>query len=196
MAKDEPKEWTIEERLLKFQEDQLAFQKRQLEVEGLRAKAQQAVAEATAKRLAPKSLEIAELAQISVFNPRGERTYPMPRLKCEILAPWPISPNGHNCTREEVELFNLLEPGLYAITLNDDAPAKMEVSARRNEATGVIEEMTLKPNPPWNNEHRNRFRSMPLILREILGERAVHVLTMRQEKAGIATGELAVSVDG
>ncbi len=196
MAKDEPKDLTMEERFLKFQEDQLAFQKKQLEIEGERAKAQQTVAEATAKRLAPKSLNIGEVAQASVFNPRGERSYPMPKLKCEVWAPHKTDQGSHGWTREEVELLNLLEPGTYAFELNDNTPAKMDVIGVTNDISGAIERLTLSPTPPFNGEHHRRFKGMAIMLREMLGEKAAHVLTMKQEKTKIATGELAVSVHG
>lgn len=160
------------------------------------AESQQSVAQSTAKRLAPKSLEVGEIAQISAFNPRGERSFPMPRLKCQIHAPWLIDPNGHGCSREEVELFNLLEPGVYQFELNDNTPAEMEVTTVMNKATNAVEKMFLKPTPNWSEEHRQKFKAMPLILREILGDKAAHVLSMKQEKTQIAKGALAVSVDG
>ena len=161
------------------------------------AEAQAGMTQATAKRLAPKSLEVAEIAQTSPFNPRGDRTYAhLMQLKCDIYAPWKIDKMHHGCTREEVELFNRLTPGIYPITLNDDTPAKVTVIGQTNEATGAIERLTLQPEPSWTNEHRNRFRSMSAMLREMLGEAADGILTMKQEKAKIATGELAVSVNG
>jgi hypothetical protein len=193
MAKDE-RELTIEERMLRFQEAQLEFQKRQLEVQSEQAKAAQTVAEATAKRLKPKSLEIAEIPQISVFNPRGEKDFPMPTLKCDIFAPWKLSTTNHGLTREEVELFNLLEPGTYTVTLVDESTAKVDVIAARNDATGAIEQMQLRPTPSWSNEHRQLFPAMAKMLREMLGEKADAVMTMKKERAGIVAGAIEVSV--
>ena len=189
------KDVSIEERLLKIQEEQLAFQKEQLKIQGQQAQAQLIVSEETAKRLKPKSLEIADCAQRSPFNPRGERSYPMPRLKCEIYAPWKMDPQSHSLTREEVELFNLLEPGEYHFDLNDGTPAIMRVVGVRNDATGQLEKLQLSPVPNWDNEHKGRFRSMAEILRQMLGG-CTGIRTMAQEKAAIASGELAVSVNG
>lgn len=157
-----------------------------LEAQQKASESQSVMAQATAKRLAPKSLEIAEISQASAFNPRGERDFPMPRLKCAVYAPWKLDPNHHSCTREEVELYNLLTPGVYAITLNDGMPAKVEVEAALNTATGVIERLLLKPDPSWSNENRQRFKPMTDMLREMLGDKADGVLTMKQEKARIA----------
>jgi hypothetical protein len=149
-----------------------------------------------AKQNAPKSLEVFQIAQTSVFNPRGEKDHQMPRLKCDIYAPWKIDRQHHGCTREEVELFNLLEPGEYPFELNDGAAAKMQVIAHKNDATGAIEELHLLPTPPWNQEHKQRFPAMTVMLRDILGEPAEAIVTMKREKAQIARGELSVSVDG
>ena len=55
----------------------------------------------------------------SVFNRRGEKfpknpdgsEYVKPRLRCKMMLPWYVE--DESCTREEVELLNLLEPGQY-----------------------------------------------------------------------------------
>lgn len=164
------------------------------EAQAKQAEAQAIVSEATAKRLKPRSLEIGEIAQISCFNPRGEKDFPLPKLKCEIYAPWKLTLTNHGCDREEVELFNLLEPGTYTITLNDDAPAKVDVIAARNDATGKIEQMKLQPTPSWSGENRQRFPAMRKMLREMLGEKADVVMTMQKERLGIASGAIPVSV--
>jgi hypothetical protein len=183
--KEIPKEKSVDERLLAI-----------LEAQQQASQAQATMAQATAKRLAPKSLEVGEIAQRSAFNPRGEKDYPMPRLKCEVFAPHPIQPNSHGCTREEVELFNLLEQGSYPIKLNDDADCIVAVTTIVNKATGTVEQMHLTPDPSWSNENRQRFPSTALMLREMLGEKAKHVVTMKAEKAQIANGTLAVSTHG
>lgn len=193
--KDE-KDLTVEERMLKFQEDSLAFQREQLKVQAEQAKAQLIVSEETAKRLKPKSLTIDQVAQRSAFNPRGEKSHPLPRLQCEIYAPWKLDPNGHSLTREEVELCNLLVPGEFDFELNDGSMAVMRIEGVKNDATGLMETLHLKPNPPWNQEHKQRFPPLVKILRDVLGEKATPILSMKREKALIADGQLAVSVHG
>lgn len=160
------------------------------------AEAQAAQTQTIAKQNAPKSLDIAQLAQCSAFNPRGEKSFKMPRLQCDIYAPWKIDPNTHGCTREEVELFNLLTPGLYTFEMNDGETGTCEVVGRKNEATGKLEELHLLPTPKWTDEHKQRFKAMALMLRDMLGKKADSVLTMKQERAKIASKELAVSVHG
>lgn len=131
--------------------------------------------------------------QVSHFNPRGEKDFPMPPLKCEIHAPWKIHPAYHGLDREEVELFNLLQPGEYVATGTDDAPIKIRVIARTNDATGAIERLDIKCEQ-FTAEHKGqRLPAMRAILREIVGEAARDVMPMTQERKLILAGELAVS---
>lgn len=139
---------------------------------------------------------------ISAVNPRGEKDFPMPRLKCEIWAPWRSRPEDHGLDREEVELFNLLEPGEYVIELTDGSPLKVVVLASRHSISGEVTRLTLsgalndegKPTPLFTAEIKDRFPAMRLMLRDILGEKAAHVMTMKAEIAKVQAGELAVSV--
>lgn len=130
----------------------------------------------------------------SAFNPRGNKLddYQMPELKCEIHAPHPLHPAYHGLDREEVELFNLLEPGEYRITLTDDSMAKMTVKAIRNDVTGRIEKMRIESG--WTDEHKGKYPGARVWLREILGAKANGVMTMKQELSLIEAGELSVSV--
>lgn len=140
----------------------------------------------------------------SAFNPRGDKLndYAMPRLKCEIHAPWKIHPEYHGLDREEVELFNLLEPGEYRIELNDGTPQKIVVVARRHAISGEFTALTMggplddkgHPTALFTKELKERFPPMRTMLRDMLGARATGVLTMKQETALIAAGELTVSV--
>lgn len=139
---------------------------------------------------------------ISVLNPRGEKDFPMPRLKCEIWAPWRSRPEDHGLDREEVELFNLLEPGEYVIELVDGSQQKVVVLATRHAITGAYTRLTLsgplsdegKPTPLFTAEIKDRFPAMRLMLRDILGDKAKDVMTMKQEVKLVADGTLAVSV--
>jgi hypothetical protein len=136
-----------------------------------------------------------------VFNLRGQRDYPLPALKCRIFAPHPIDPDSEisGMTREEIELANLLEPGVYRFTLNDQSQTEMTISAVKNKATGAMEQMRVE-TPAFGKE---MFRQMPPMvhwMREVLAqhagdipEKAEAVLTMKREKELIAKGELAVA---
>jgi len=140
--------------------------------------------------------------KISVFNQRGQRDYPLPQLKCRVFAPHPLDrdPEISGLTREEIELVNLLEPGEYRITLNDQSQTALTVQTVKNAATGAIEQMRIV-TPAFDRE---KFKTMPPMatwLREVLAqhpepiaEAASQVLTMKQEQALIAKGALAVAV--
>lgn len=130
----------------------------------------------------------------SAFNPRGDKLddYQMPRLKCEIHAPWKIHPEYHGLDREEVELFNLLQPGEYRVELVDGSMAKVDVVAVKNETTGAIEKLRFKTN--WTEEHKGKYPAMRKMLREMIGTPADAVMPMKTELAKIAAGELTVSV--
>jgi hypothetical protein len=139
---------------------------------------------------------------ISTLNPRGEKDFPMPKLKCEIWAPWRSRPEDHGLDREEVELFNLLEPGEYVVELVDGTPHKVVVIPQRHSLSGALTRLTLsgalnedgKATPLFTQESKTLFPSMRLMLREILGDKANGVMTMKQELKLIADGKLAVSV--
>ncbi len=130
---------------------------------------------------------------ISAFNPRGEKDYPMPALKCEILAPYSIHPAYHGLDREEVELFNLLEPGEYDIDLVDGTRGRIFVKGTYNEITQTLEKMAFDTSPRWTSENKSLFPSTRVMLREMLGEAASAVRTMGEERKLILAGSLAVS---
>ena len=138
----------------------------------------------------------------SVFNLRGQRDYPLPELKCRLFAPHPIDrdPEVSGMTREEIELVNLLEPGEYRFTLTDQSQTTMTISAVKNKATGVVEQMRVE-TPAFDREMFKQMPPMTRWLREVLAqhpaeiaEQADAVMTMAQEKKGIAAGEIAVAV--
>jgi hypothetical protein len=130
---------------------------------------------------------------ISVFNLRGEKDYPLPPLKCEIRAPHSIHPAYHGLDREEVELFNRLEPGEYHVDLIDGTTAKVYVKGLHNKLTDKLERLDFDTAPRWTNENKNLFPGMRVMLRQMLGESASDILTMKQEAQAIKDG-LPVSV--
>ncbi len=140
--------------------------------------------------------------EISAFNPRGQKDHRMPALKCEIWAPWRSRESDHGLDREEVELFNLLEPGEYVIELVDGTPHKVVVIPQRHSLSGELTRLTFsgalndegKPTPLFTPETKNLFPSMRLMLREIIGDKATAVETMKVEIAKVKSGEYLVSV--
>lgn len=135
----------------------------------------------------------------SVFNPRGQKDYPMPDLKCEVLMPWPLRKGFmHGLTREEVELMNLIEPGEYVISLLDGTDVQCCVLGTRNTLTRKVERLAFMGTRDeesghystlYSKERRNAFPSMVATLREILDQKGTsyaHIMTMKEENRRIA----------
>ena len=202
MAKPDEKELSIEERLLRIQERQLAIQERQADQQAAAVKVQQAQLDQTKKR------SLLQGPKISVFNPRGEKDFPMPRLKCEVHCPWSNTPEVHGFDREEVELVNLLEPGEYQIELTDGATVTAFIVGDTNTVTGHIERLTFcgAYDPAqrmyaalFTKERKQAFPAFRIMLRQMLGDKADAVVTMGEERRRIALPaedpkHLAVSV--
>lgn len=149
---------------------------------------------------------------LSVFNRRGTLLpddAPGPRkppLKCLMLIPWLAE--WESCTREEVELLNLLEPGDYTLALQDRSKVKMQVKVNYK-ADGVsLSRLTLcqvddEGNPGSafrQGEHRN-IPALSDLLRYLLKQHrlevralAAAVMTDEEEEALIEAGALSVSM--
>lgn len=150
----------------------------------------QAVQKTALAQNAPKSWT--QVPNISPYNWRGEKDYPMPKLKCEINAPFPLLPELHSLTREEVELFNLLVPGTYRIELVDGSTQIVNVVGTRNQISGKLEVMGLfgeedpehrgRYNPLFTHFNKQQFPALTKMLREMVGEPADAVMTMAEEK--------------
>ena len=152
------------------------------------------------KQTQRKSNASAPLA--SVFNPRGQKDFPMPPLKCEVWMPFPQRPDLHGLDREEVELMNLLiddvlnkiqskEAPIYSVELNDDSTVLLCIEPVYNRTTQQLERIrwcgptdpdTRMPTPFFTSENRQQFRTLKMILRGILPEdKVAAVMPMRQE---------------
>lgn len=136
----------------------------------------------------------------TVLNPRGQRDFPKPTLKCEMFIPWSADPDS--MTREEIELCNLLQSGEYIIKKTDGSRAKVEVKI-----TYALDEVTpsrliLASETAFNNDNKNWIPPLTDLLRAILRQHkdpsivraAAEVLSMEEEEALIATKQLEVSV--
>jgi hypothetical protein len=152
----------------------------------------QVVQQAALAQNAPKSLTL--IPKISPYNWRGEKDYPAPRLKCEIFAPFSITPelqiNSPQLTREEIELFNLLEQGDYVIELLDGTKTPVCVVGVKSQTTGKLESLGLfgaKDNATghytalYSRENRFAFPGLRVMLRQMLGDAASGVMTMEEE---------------
>ena len=153
------------------------------------------------KQTAPRSNQAGP--RISVFNPRGEKDFPMPDLKCEVHMPFQQKPGLHGMDREEVTLMNMVEPGDYQIELNDGSFATLCIMGRKNHATGAIESMswsgridpdTGHPTPFFTESNKQQFPPLRNILRQVVGEElAAAVMPIVKERRLVAAGELEIS---
>lgn len=135
---------------------------------------------------------------ISRFNPRGEKDYPMPELKCVVHMPWPLRPGLHGCTREEVELLNRIEPGEYKIDLLDgtsDLP--ITVIGAKNAATGDVDSLAFMGARDesgqyatlFTNERKQVMPPMAVFLRQMLEQKGIDtsdILPMKDEYKFVA----------
>lgn len=148
----------------------------------------QAVQQAQLKQTAPRSNTQPPL--ISAYNPRGQKDFAMPELKCEIEAAFPMTPTLHALDREEVELFNLLEPGEFVIAMIDDTQQPVNIIGQKNAITGKWEKLALRglrdPDTGkyvalFTHTNKQTFPPMRVFLRQILGEKANGVLPIKEE---------------
>ena len=163
--------------------------------------ANQQVQKAQLKQTAPRSNT--RHPGISVFNPQGQKDCPMPELKCEVHMPFPQRPADHGMDWEEVELMNLLEPGVYPVELNDGSVIRINVAGKKNHISNEIESLTWSgppdpdtghPTPLFNNTNKMLFPSLRGMLRQMLGEKADGVMTQATRTRKTKAGELPVSV--
>ncbi len=152
----------------------------------------QRVQAAQLKQTAPRSN--AQGPRISPYNPRGDKDYPMPTLKCEMHMPFPQTPALHAFDREEVELINLVEPGKYAIELNDGSVRYIVLNGRRNRLTGHVDSIQWQgepdedsghPTPLFTGHNKQEYPSLKIMLRQMLGEKKAFRDEENAEKFGM-----------
>lgn len=185
---DEPTMAEVLATMAQIQKDNLQLQRDQMELQRVSAEKSADIQREQLKQTAAKSLKRGP--NISVFNPRGEKDFPMPTLKCEVYAPWKMSPMLHSLDREEVELFNLLEPGEYVGELNDGTTVPVNVVGVRNSENGKLEKLSLQGAKDeggvymtlFTKERRNAFPALRLFLRQLIGDPASAVMPMKEEE--------------
>ncbi len=142
--------------------------------------------------------------QISVFNRRGmllpdDADGPRkPLLKCLMLVPWLLE--WESCTREEVELANLLEPGEYQLVLNDRAKVTVTCNIEYKSDMVTPSRLIITHDTTFNKENFRRVPALADCLRQYLRQHdpevqqlAAAVMTDDEEEAYIASGQLSVS---
>lgn len=137
----------------------------------------------------------------SVFNRRGETLadYKKPALKCAMFIPWIVE--WESCSREEVELLNLLEPGEYIMTRNDRSKVRVGVKAEYALDEVTMTRLLMRHDTTFNNDNQRLSAPLVDILRGMLKQhapavaaQAALVMSDEEEEALIAAGELSVSL--
>lgn len=123
---------------------------------------------------------------ISAYNLRGEREFPRPALRCPTLLEG-IPFEAEVCTREEIELLNLLEPCEVIIRRNDDTGVKVLVSAEMHLDSNQPSKIKIQHGTAFNNDqHKQMAKDW---IRQIVEanprtrDQGKMVLTMREEAA-------------
>lgn len=129
----------------------------------------------------------------SVYNPRGNIDYIKPKLKCRFRLPWEA--DDDSLTREEVELLNLIEAGVYKVTMTDKRKISLSVKVdydvydRPNMVTFKFDTVLSEP------ENMRRVPGGADLYREILKQNpntvaaSRKVATMEEEEAIVAAEE-------
>lgn len=137
----------------------------------------------------------------SVYNLRGETLegYEKPKLRCVMMVPFLVE--NESVTREEVELLNLLEPGEFTIKRIDGSKVKVAISVTYGLDNVTPSRLLLTHETAFNNDNFKLLPPMSDTYRQILNQtnpearrRGLAVLTMDEEAALIAAGELTVAV--
>lgn len=149
--------------------------------------------------------------QVSVFNRRGvllsadDAGPHKPPLKCAMMVPFLIE--WESCTREEVELLNLLQPGEYRLSLIDKSRVKVGIRIDYK-LDGVTPSRLLlnsqgengEPGSAFNNDNFRLLPSLADMLRQVLRQHdketvalATAVMSDEEEEALIGAGQLRIS---
>lgn len=149
--------------------------------------------------------------RISVFNRRGVLLPPgvdgptKPPLRCVMMIPWLVE--WESCTREEVELLNLLEQGEYRLTLSDKSKVMIGVKIDYK-LDGITPGRLIlnslsqdgSPGTAFNKDNFRNVLPLPDMLRQLLrrhkpevAARAASIMSDEEEEALIEAGQLVVS---
>ncbi len=140
--------------------------------------------------------------KISVFNPRGDKDFPRPTLKCPMFIPYPAYQD--DLTREEIELLNLLEPGEYRVKRTDGSWITLTVAVERQVDGQSLSRLTISHDTAFRNLQHHLLPPKCDMLRAMLAQKdtkaaALAVVSMEEEEALILAGQLndgTVPADG
>lgn len=152
------------------------------------------IADETRKGVDPSNRQHHE---VSVFNRQGKKGNKKPPLKCLMMVPWFLE--WESCTREEVELANLLEPGDYIIKRIDNSKIRVDVKIDYKVDAVTPSRLLLTHETAFNNENRGLMPSLADIFRQVCRqnpatkERAAAVMSDEEEEALIEAGSIIVN---
>jgi len=130
---------------------------------------------------------------ISTKNPQGDKDHPRPVLRFDkVFVPYEAEPSDF--TFEELELLNLLTQGQYPVERVDGSVIALDVRVKQNDITHRDEEIRLEHASAFNREHYRLMPGLAAMFRQMLGEKADHVLTMKERQALVDSEQLPVSV--
>lgn len=121
---------------------------------------------AGADRVKPKELKISETERRSAFNPRGERDYPRPKLKCHMYfgsAPLGSPKEVTTLTHEEIAGLNALSPGHYRVKKTDGSSLVVEVKGQMNSNRQLDRLWILLPE---GDENKNSYPTLAEFARQ------------------------------
>lgn len=141
--------------------------------------------------------------RVSVFNRRGELLGDAdgprkPLLKCIMMVPWLLE--WESCTREEVELANMLEPGEYMLKLTDNATVKVTCTIDYKVDQVTPSRLLITHETTFNKENFRRVPPLADCFRQYLRQHdtevrkyAAMVMSDEEEDILIQAGQLSVS---
>lgn len=140
----------------------------------------------------------------SVFNRRGnllsdnELGPRKPPLKCIMLVPWLVE--WESCTREEVELLNLLQEGDFTLKRIDNTKIRVTIRIEYRVDGHTPSRLLINHDTAFNNDNFRMMVPFPDMLRQYLRQHSPEiaaqskaVLSDEEEEALIEAGELSVS---
>lgn len=132
------------------------------------------------RRLVKPENDAASIPRVSAFNPRGDRDFPRPKLKCRKVLQCGFPFEEKAATYEELERMNMLIDVLvkckregkqlpeFMVSKADGSQARVTLETKWNEISGHLEELQVN-YPVKTIDMRTGLYSFLLMLNEMLG---------------------------
>lgn len=132
------------------------------------------------RRLVKPENDAATIPRISAFNPRGDRDFPRPKLKCPKVFQCGFPFEESQATYEELEHMNLFIDRLleakktgtslpeFMVSKADGSQARVKLETKWNEFNGTLEELHIN-YPVVTIDMRSGLYSFLFMLKEMLG---------------------------